>query len=60
MSMGNIYTYHFVLFLVVRGQQAPFDIQRSRIFRGQSELAVQLHTLTAGLLYGSRPCRYNL
>lgn len=59
MYVGN-YTYHFVFFLVVGGQQAPFDIQRSRIFRGQSELAVQLHTLTAGLLYGCRPCRCNL
>lgn len=46
-----MYTYHFVFFLVVRGHQAPFNVQRSTIFRGQSKLAVQLHTLTAGLLY---------
>lgn len=47
----KISTYHFILVLVVRGHQAPFDIQWAGVFGGQSELALQLHTLTTGLLY---------
>lgn len=45
-------THHFVLFLVVGGQQAPFDVQGARVLGCQRELAVQLDALTAGLLYG--------
>lgn len=60
MCVRKISTYHFVLFLVVRGHQAPFNIQWSSVLRGQSELAVQLHTLTAGLLYECRLCGCNL
>lgn len=48
-------THHFVLFLVVGGQQAPFDVQGARVHSGQRKLAIQLDTLTAGLLYGRGP-----
>lgn len=45
-------TYHFVFILVVSSQQTPLDIQGSSVSWAQLELAVQLHTLTAGLLQG--------
>lgn len=49
------HTHHFILFLVVGSQQAPFDVQGARVLGCQRELAVQLDALTAGLLYGRGP-----